>query len=159
MSEKTIQKIANVLTIIMAIASLVVLYLAVNGVYEKIASNSDQIADIRNEIVQNEERLSDLEEKVEYLTFGNEPENVVAQVAINRSFRVFEDGTGHLIIQTVGQHQITVEGEFVEFGENGNTGQDTVEYSDDTGSHWISLNPEFDYGIDMNGYNEDSVDY
>ena len=159
MSEKTIQKIANVLTIIMATVCLAVLYLAIDGVYKKIASNSDQIADIRNEIVQNEERLSDLEEKVEYLTFGNEPEDAVTQVAMNRSFRVFEDGTGHLIIQTVGQHQITVEGEFVEFGENGNTGQDTVEYSDEKGSHWLSLNPEFDYGIDMNGYNEDAIDY
>ena len=159
MSEKTIQKVANVLTIIMATVCLAVLYLAIDGVYERITSNSDQLADIKNEVVQNEERLSDLEEKVEYLTFGNEPEDAVTQVAMNRSFRVFEDGTGHLIIQTVGQHQITVEGEFVEFGENGNTGQDTVEYSDEKGSHWLSLNPEFDYGIDMNGYNEDSVDY
>lgn len=158
MSEE-FKKATKVWTIIVAVIFVVVLYLAIDEVSERIASNSDEIADIRNEIVQNEERLLDLEEKVEYLTFGNEPENVVAQVAINRSFRVFEDGTGHLIIQTVGQHQITVEGEFVEFGENGNTGQDTVEYSDDTGSHWISLNPEFDYGIDMNGYNEDSVDY
>lgn len=159
MSEKTIQKVANVLTIIMATVCLAVLYLAIDGVYERITSNSDQLADIKNEVVQNEERLSDLEEKVEYLTFGNEPEDAVTQVAMNRSFRVFEDGTGHLIIQTVGQHQITVEGEFVEFGENGNTGQDTVEYSDEKGSHWLSLNPEFDYGIDMNGYNEDAIDY
>lgn len=158
MSEKTIKKVADVWTIIVAVIFVVVLYLAIDDVNERIASNSDQIADIKNEVVQTEERLSDLEEQVEYLTFGNEPENVT-QVAINRSFRVFEDGTGHLIIQTVGQHQITVEGEFVEFGENGNTGQDTVEYSDEKGSHWLSLNPEFDYGIDMNGYNEDSVDY
>lgn len=158
MSEKTIKKVADVWTIIVAVIFVVVLYLAIDDVNERIASNSDQIADIKNEVVQTEERLSDLEEQVEYLTFGNEPENVT-QVAINRSFRVFEDGTGHLIIQTVGQHQITVEGEFVEFGENGNTGQDTLEYSDDAGSHWISLNPEFDYGIDMNGYNEDAIDY
>lgn len=158
MSEKTIKKVADVWTIIVAVIFVVVLYLAIDDVNERIASNSDQIADIKNEVVQTEERLSDLEEQVEYLTFGNEPENVT-QVAINRSFRVFEDGTGHLIIQTVGQHQITVEGEFVEFGENGNTGQDTVEYSDEKGSHWLSLNPEFDYGIDMNGYNEDAIDY
>lgn len=158
MSEKTIKKVADVWTIIVAVIFVVVLYLAIDDVNERIASNSDQIADIKNEVVQTEERLSDLEEQVEYLTFGNEPENVT-QVAINQSFRVFEDGTGHLIIQTVGQHQITVEGEFVEFGENGNTGQDTVEYSDEKGSHWLSLNPEFDYGIDMNGYNEDAIDY
>ena len=152
MSKKKIEMVANIVTIMVATFCLAVLYTSFEN-------RDNDIAELKNEVVQNEERLSDLEEKVEYLTFGNEPEDAVTQVAMNRSFRVFEDGTGHLIIQTVGQHQITVEGEFVEFGENGNTGQDTVEYSDDTGSHWISLNPEFDYGIDMNGYNEDSVDY
>ena len=152
MSKKKIEMVANIVTIMVATFCLAVLYTSFEN-------RDNDIAELKNEVVQNEERLSDLEEKVEYLTFGNEPEDAVTQVAMNRSFRVFEDGTGHLIIQTVGQHQITVEGEFVEFGENGNTGQDTVEYSDEKGSHWLSLNPEFDYGIDMNGYNEDAIDY
>lgn len=163
MSERKIKKIANVVTVIVAMVCVSVLYLKFMDIDERINSTysvlSNEINQVRNDESDTEERLSELEDQVEYLTFGLEPTDAIRQVAQNRSFRVYEKGNGYIIVQTVGQHRIVLKGEFVEFIVNGSTDQDGLEYKDENGSHWLSINPYFEKGIDMNGYNKDAIDY
>lgn len=163
MSEKTIRNLATVVLGIVALICTGLFYYVLTNLDTRINSTysvlSNEINQVRNDESDTEERLSELEDQVEYLTFGLEPIDAVRQVAQNRSFRVYEKGNGYIIVQTVGQHRIVLKGEFVEFIVNGGTEQDGLEYKDENGSHWLSINPYFDKSIDMNGYNEDAIDY
>lgn len=166
MSERKIKKIANVVTVIVAMVCVSVLYLKfmdiderINSTYSKYNVLSNEINQVRNDESDAEEKISEIEDQIEYLTFGLEPTDAIRQVAQNRSFRVYEKGNGYIIVQTVGQHRIVLKGEFVEFIVNGSTDQDGLEYKDENGSHWLSINPYFEKGIDMNGYNKDAIDY
>lgn len=163
MSEKTIKNLAIAVFGILAFICIGLFYYILANIDARINSTysvlSNEINQVRNDESDTEERLSELEDQVEYLTFGLEPTDAVRQVAQNRSFRVYEKGNGYIIVQTVGQHRIVLKGEFVEFIVNGGTEQDGLEYKDENGSHWLSINPYFDKSIDMNGYNEDAIDY
>lgn len=163
MSEKTIRNLATVVLGIVALICTGLFYYVLSNLDTRINSTysvlSNEINQVRNDESDTEERLSELKDQVEYLTFGLEPTDAVRQVAESRSFRVYEKENGYIIVQTVGQHRIVLKGEFVEFIVNGGTEQDGLEYKDENGSHWLSINPYFDKSIDMNGYNEDAIDY